>query len=225
VYRAEKRERHVRGGIQVKLDGGDSMKRRCGVGSRVGGKCQNQQGGKEPEKRLLIPYGIIRYRSIMILSRKTIGAKKDLLDEKDEGKLQMATTRVQGRNILSRPVLLRHGRTFSEIPAETLVAQLARVPASMTSRLAFMSEEHHLVRNFAVRELPREGRRALDPGRLAETIGLPAKRVLEILSDLESALFFLVRNAAGSISWAFPVTVETTSHRLTFSTGEQTHGA
>ncbi len=88
-----------------------------------------------------------------------------------------------------------------------------------------MSAEHHLVRNFAVRELPHEGRRAIDPRRLAATIGLPAVRVLEILNDLEHNLFFLVRNAAGRISWAFPVTVETTAHRLTLSTGEHTHGA
>lgn len=137
----------------------------------------------------------------------------------------MTGTRKQKQNPLSRPLLLGRGQTFTEMPAGAWLAQLAKVPASMTSRLAFMSAEHHLVRNFAVRELPHKGRRALDPKRLAATIGLPAGRVLEILNDLERNLFFLVRNAAGCISWAFPVTVETTSHHLTLSTGEQTYGA
>lgn len=131
----------------------------------------------------------------------------------------------QGPDILRRPVLLGQAQTFSEMPVAEWLAQLARVPAFMTSRLAFMSAEHHLVRNFAVRELPHEGRRPIDPKRMAATMGLPTGRVLEILNDLERNLFFLVRNAAGLITWAFPVTVETTPHRLTLSTGERTHGA
>jgi hypothetical protein len=137
----------------------------------------------------------------------------------------MTNTHTQRQNNLSRPLLLGRGQTFTEMPTSDWLAQLAEVPASMTSRLAFMSPEHHLVRNFAVRELPHEGRRAMNPRRMAATIGLPSQRVLEILNDLERNLFFLVRNAAGRISWAFPVTVETTPHRLTLSTGEQTHGA
>lgn len=137
----------------------------------------------------------------------------------------MTSTHTQGQNNLSRPLLLGRGQSFAEMPANAWLAQLAKVPASMASRLAFMTAEHHLVRNFAVRELPHEGQRAIDPRHLAATIGLPAGRVLEILNDLERNLFFLVRNAAGRISWSFPVTVETTPHRLTLSTGEQTHGA
>jgi hypothetical protein len=139
--------------------------------------------------------------------------------------LLMTNTYTQGQTGLNRPVLLGQAQTFSEMPFGAWSAQLARVPAFMTSRLAFMSAEHHLVRNFAVREIPHEGRRLIDPERLAATIGLPARRVLEILNDLERNLFFLVRNAAGFISWAFPVTAETTPHRLILNTGERTHGA
>ncbi len=137
----------------------------------------------------------------------------------------MTSTHTRGQNSLSRPVLLGQAQTFSEMPADAWLAQLAKAPAFMKSWLAFMSAEHHLVRNFAVRELPHEGRRAIDPRRMAATIGLPAERVLELLNDLERKLFFIVRNAAGLINWAFPVTVETTPHRLTLSTGERTHGA
>lgn len=137
----------------------------------------------------------------------------------------MANTHTQGQTGLNKPLLLGQGHAFSEMPSDAWRAQLAKVPAFMASRLAFMSAEHHLVRNFAVRELPHEGRRPIDPKHMAATIGLPAGRVLEILNDLERNLFFLVRNPAGLISWAFPVTAETTPHRLTLSTGERTHGA
>ena len=49
--------------------------------------------------------------------------------------------------------------------------------------------------------------------------------IIEILDDLENNLFFLVRNEQGEISWAFPVTVEETPHKLTFSTGEKLNAA
>jgi hypothetical protein len=59
-----------------------------------------------------------------------------------------------------------------------------------------------------------------DPGTCAEPT-----RVDEILDELDRKLFFLVRNDAGCVSWAYPVTVDHTLHKLTFSTGERLHGA
>jgi len=49
--------------------------------------------------------------------------------------------------------------------------------------------------------------------------------VTAILDDLERNLFFLVRDARGDVSWAFPVTAEKTPHKLTFNTGERPHAA
>jgi len=46
-----------------------------------------------------------------------------------------------------------------------------------------------------------------------------------ILDDLESKLFFLVRNGQDAVAWAYPVTAEPTPHRLNFSTGERLYGA
>lgn len=50
-------------------------------------------------------------------------------------------------------------------------------------------------------------------------------RVSEVLTELEERLFFLVRNGDGDVAWAFPVTVDRTPHRLTFSTGERLYAA
>jgi hypothetical protein len=115
--------------------------------------------------------------------------------------------------------------TISRVPDTGLKAALAKLPESFAARLAFMTPEHHLVRNFAVRELPFENGRPIKLDRLAITLGLSIKRVQTIVEELERHLFFLVRNEVGDISWAFPVTSEPTPHRLTFSTGEQSHGA
>jgi len=122
-------------------------------------------------------------------------------------------------------LLVGSGETINRVPDTHLKAAMAKIPESFAARLAFMTPEHHLVRNSAVRELPCEKGRPIKIDRLAATLGLPVARVQAIVEDLERHLFFLVRNAAREISWAFPVTTEPTPHRLKFSTGERAHGA
>ena len=36
---------------------------------------------------------------------------------------------------------------------------------------------------------------------------------------------FLFRNSQGAVTWAYPVTVEPTPHRVAFSTGEEVYAA
>lgn len=92
------------------------------------------------------------------------------------------------------------------------------------AQLDFMSEEHHRVRNFAVRELPRIGK-PLSPAFIAQELNLPQPRVTDILDQLEQHMTFLFRNERGEVTWAYPVTVEHTPHRITFTTGEQVYAA
>lgn len=95
----------------------------------------------------------------------------------------------------------------------------------MADRLAFMTAHHHAVRNFVVRELPRNNGRPLSPAQIARSLRMSVKSTTALLEDLERRLFFLVRDARGDVSWAFPVTSDQTPHRLYFSTGENIFGA
>jgi hypothetical protein len=95
----------------------------------------------------------------------------------------------------------------------------------MDDVLAFMTPTHHAVRNFVVRDLPRGGGAPLPAKRIAAMLRLELSRVIDVLDQLERHLFFLVRNAAGDVTWAFPVTIAPTPHRLRFSTGERISGA
>jgi hypothetical protein len=122
-------------------------------------------------------------------------------------------------------LLVGSGETINRVPDTGLKAAMAKVSEFFAARLAFMTPEHHLVRNFAVRELLYENGRPINVDRIAATLGLPMARVHAIVEELERHLFSLVRNEAGEISWAFPVTTESTPHRLQFSTGERAHGA
>jgi hypothetical protein len=95
----------------------------------------------------------------------------------------------------------------------------------MEDRMAFLTPQHHAVRNFVVRELPRNGGRALGPAQIAQAVGFDLPLVNGLLDELDKNLFYLVRNEAGEVSWAFPVTSDPTPHRLRFSTGERIFGA
>lgn len=92
----------------------------------------------------------------------------------------------------------------------------------MRAGLRFMSDDHHRVRDFLVAELPRVGA-PLPPERIARELALPIDRVRRILDQLEKRLMFLVRDAGGAVTWAYPVTVDQTPHRATLSTGEEAY--
>jgi hypothetical protein len=110
------------------------------------------------------------------------------------------------------------------IPRAEWEKHLAAAPEHTETRLRFMTEAHHRVRYFVVRELPRLGA-PIPPERIAQDLQLPPAQVGAILDDLERNLFFLVRNALGAVSWAFPVTIDETPHRLVFSTSERLYAA
>jgi hypothetical protein len=95
----------------------------------------------------------------------------------------------------------------------------------MEDLLAFMTPQHRAVRNFVVRDLPRNRRRPLTPAQIAHSLQMDRSTVARLLDDLEPRLFFLVRDVRGNVSWAFPVTSDRTPHRLRFSTGERNSGA
>jgi hypothetical protein len=90
------------------------------------------------------------------------------------------------------------------------------------SRLDFMSEDHHRVRDFAVLELARTGE-PLAPETIAEALDLGPSQVGSILDELEHHLTFLFRSDGEAVTWAYPVTVEQTPHHARFSSGEEAY--
>jgi hypothetical protein len=121
-------------------------------------------------------------------------------------------------------ILTGLGKQFGSIPRSQWEEQLSNVPQGMKTRLSFMTRQHHLVRYFVVRTLPRMGR-PIAPEMIAAKLRISLRRVNAILAELEERLFFLVRDRDGSVLWAYPVTAEATRHRLRFSTGEEIYAA
>jgi hypothetical protein len=110
------------------------------------------------------------------------------------------------------------------IPRVVWQGQVDKDAQDTATDLGFMSEEHHQVRDFAVRELPRIGE-PLSPALIAQALNLPVARVNVILDDLEKHLKFVFRGNGSAVTWAYPVTVDRTPHHVTFSTGEQVYAA
>lgn len=125
---------------------------------------------------------------------------------------------------MSGQIIVGQGRELRNVPDDEFMNAVNHLPERMAERLAFMSRDHHAVRDFVVREMPRQ-HRPLSPRQIAAVTGIDFHRVLTILSELEKHLFFLVRNAKGDVSWAYPVTTDPTAHRLSFSSGENIFGA
>jgi len=125
---------------------------------------------------------------------------------------------------MSETILVGRDREITEVPRRDWEEELRAAPESIGKRLEFMSAEHHAVRNFVVREMPGWGR-AFSIEEISDGLGLSRERTAVIVRDLEANLFFLVRPDRPGISWAFPVTVDETGHRLHFSTGERLDAA
>ncbi len=125
---------------------------------------------------------------------------------------------------MEHKVLLGQGRKFVEVPQETWKQQLAQIPQHSQSRLSFMTDLHHQIRYFVVKELAYR-QKPIEPGLISTALNIPLERVNSILEELESRLFFLVRNEQGAVAWAYPVTVDVTPHKLHFSSGERLYGA
>jgi len=125
---------------------------------------------------------------------------------------------------MAETVLLGRGKELVPAPQAMWEQHLNAVPDHAPARLSFMSEDHHRVRYFVVRELPRAGT-VLSPEFIAGSLGLTEERVQSILDDLERHLFFLWRQQASSVAWAYPVTVDRTPHLVRFSSGERLYGA
>ena len=125
---------------------------------------------------------------------------------------------------MSETILIGRRRLLTSIPRSQWEEQLSSVPAAIKNRLSFMTRQHHLVRYFVVRSLPRIGR-PIPPDLIAEKLMLPLHLVNAILGELEERLFFLVRDEHGHVSWAYPVTADKTPHHLSIDTGERIYAA
>jgi len=125
---------------------------------------------------------------------------------------------------MNKSLLLGIQRFLLRMPRLIWQQEVERSAIAGRKSLAFMAPDHHRVRDFVVMELPRVAK-PITPDAIAQSLDMKLSRVISILDELEKNLTFLYRNEQGAVTWAYPVTVESTPHRVTFSTGEQVYAA
>ena len=125
---------------------------------------------------------------------------------------------------MEQNILLGREQQILEVPEAAWKQHLTQIPEHSQSRLNFMTDAHHQIRYFVVKELAYL-QKPIQPEWISEKLDLPLERVQMILDELEQKLFFLVRNEEGAVAWAYPVTVEPTPHQLKFTSGEQLYAA
>jgi hypothetical protein len=90
---------------------------------------------------------------------------------------------------MSETILVGSGPEMRRVPDDAFLQSIKGLPARMTSRLAFMTSDHHLVCDFVVREMPRQ-RSPISPLGIANVTGLDLRKVSVILSDPGAKLVF-----------------------------------
>ena len=87
-----------------------------------------------------------------------------------------------------------------------------------------LTNEYQQVHHFTVKTLPENGE-PLSKETISNSLDMPVENVVTALDYLEKRMTFLYRNDSGAVTWAYPVTVEKTPHRIVFDTGEQLYAA
>jgi hypothetical protein len=123
---------------------------------------------------------------------------------------------------MDEPLLLGLWRTIVPVPKQIWQGQVRRQTTGAGP--TFMTRDHHRVRDLAVLDLPRTAH-PLPPDHFSQRLALPVEQVTALLDDLEAGMTFLYRGDGVAVTWAYPITVDPTPHRVTFSTGEQIHAA
>ena len=125
---------------------------------------------------------------------------------------------------MEEKILLGRDREILEIPPATWKQELAQIPQHGQARLNFMTDAHHQIRYFVVKEIVIR-QKPIEPELISDKLSIPLERVNFLLDELERKLFFLVRNEQGAVAWAYPLTVEATPHKLSFPSGERLYAA
>jgi hypothetical protein len=125
---------------------------------------------------------------------------------------------------MEETILLGRDQTILEVPQATWKQHLTQIPGHSRARLNFMTDTHHQIRYFVVKELANR-QKPIEPELISGALNLPLELVKSTLEELERKLFFLVRDEQDAVTWAYPVTVELTPHKMVFSTGERLYGA
>lgn len=116
-------------------------------------------------------------------------------------------------------IFFGRGRDLMEISSKGWRHFINEAPERSKEFHPGITLEHLQIRDYAIETLALTGK-ALQPATIERAFNKSKKRVEKILDDLQRNLVFIARDDQGAVTWAHPVTVNPTPHRLHLSEGE-----
>ena len=125
---------------------------------------------------------------------------------------------------MNTPIFSGLWRFMIKVPPALWEKQIKKHRRRILDDLDFMTPAHRRVHHYSVRAIP--GRSTPLPAEeIADALDIEIAKVNDLLGDLERHMTFLFRNERGEVTWAYPMTVEKTPHRLTFDDGGTCYAA
>jgi hypothetical protein len=121
-------------------------------------------------------------------------------------------------------IFLGLGKLFIPIPGFLWRRMFTKNARDAEESLTFMSPAHHAVRDFVVKYLP-EVNEPISAAHIATNLNMRLEDVEQIIDDLEQGMTFLYRGCPEGVTWAYPVTIDSTPHQVVFDNGRQTFAA
>jgi hypothetical protein len=121
-------------------------------------------------------------------------------------------------------IYLGLGGLFIPIPSSIWRRMVTKNANDAEDNLKFMSADHHEVRDFVVKQIPKVDE-PIPAAYIAESLDMRVEEAERIIDDLERGMTFLYRSRPEGVTWAYPVTIDGTPHRVTFNSGEQIFAA
>ena len=125
---------------------------------------------------------------------------------------------------IEEEVLIGVEKEMNVVPFSFINEEATKQAENARQRTYVFSDDKRKLHHFVVRELPRHGK-PMSLGFISESLKMTPEQVGQIVDDLENDKTFLFRNNSEAINWAYPVSVDTTPHHITFSTGEKVNAA
>lgn len=119
---------------------------------------------------------------------------------------------------------VKFGRMMLTLPKFVFPRVVGMEAKRFKKSFAFMTPEHHRVRNLAVSEMTFQPR-LISPMYLAEKTSIPEAQVVSLLDELEGNKSILYRDALGNVLYAYPSTLEKTAQAVVFETNKRVYAA
>ena len=121
-------------------------------------------------------------------------------------------------------IYLGLGGLLIPIPGFIWRRMVAKNASDAGKDLEFMSADHHKVRDFVVKQIPKVDE-PISNATIAVSLDMRVEEVESIIDELERGMTFLYRGRPEGVTWAYTVTVDSTPHRVTFDSGDKTFAA